>query len=51
MKVSFHQRVRQGYHQLVQQEPERWRILNADRHLADIQAELRQIIKERLKSK
>ena len=41
--VSFHRRVRQGYHMMVQQEPERWVIVDADRSVDEIQAELRTV--------
>ncbi len=43
-KASFHQRVRQGYHQLAQAEPQRWVIVNAARPLPVVQAALREII-------
>lgn len=46
--VSFHQRVRQGYHRLAQQEPERWVIVNADRPVTAVQAELQEIVMGRL---
>ena len=42
--VSFHQKVRGGYHTLVKMEPERWVTVNADRSVADIQADLREIV-------
>ncbi|MCP4361755.1 MAG: dTMP kinase [Chloroflexi bacterium] len=48
-KVAFHQRVRSGYHQLAALEPERWVVVDAARPLDMIQAELREIICERLK--
>jgi len=38
--VSFHQRVRQGYHTLATAEPERWVVVNADRPVAVVQADL-----------
>ncbi|MCP5095310.1 MAG: dTMP kinase [Chloroflexi bacterium] len=47
-KVSFHQKVRAGYHQLAAAEPERWVIVNAERPLNIIQQELQQIILTRL---
>ena len=43
-KVSFHQRVRAGYHELRQLEPERWVVVDADRPFAAIQQELQTII-------
>ncbi|VAW30504.1 Thymidylate kinase, partial [hydrothermal vent metagenome] len=38
--VHFHQRVREGYHQLMMAEPDRWVVLDAERPLATIQADL-----------
>lgn len=46
--VSFHERVRAGYHQLRTLEPERWVVVNADRPFADIQQELKTILLARL---
>lgn len=47
-QVSFHQRVRQGYHALAQAEPARWLVVDADRPVEDVQAELRQLLVSRL---
>lgn len=47
-RVSFHQRVRDGYHHLAQEEPERWVIVNADRPVTAVQAELQEIVMGRL---
>ncbi|MCL4263631.1 MAG: dTMP kinase [Anaerolineae bacterium] len=46
--VAFHQRVRQGYHQLAAQEPARWVIIDANRSPAAVQTDLRAIIMPRL---
>lgn len=46
--VAFHQRVRQGYHQLAAQEPARWVIIDANRSPAAVQADLRAIVVDRL---
>ena len=46
--VSFHQKVRSGYHQLVAIEPERWVVVDADRPVAVVQQELRAIVVEKL---
>lgn len=46
--VKFHERVRLGYHALVQDDPTRWHIVNADRPVANIQADLRQIVDQHL---
>ena len=44
--VSFHRRVRQGYHRMAAQEPKRWVVVDAARPLAEVQAELRRIVKK-----
>ncbi|NKQ34094.1 MAG: dTMP kinase [Chloroflexi bacterium] len=49
--VSFHQRVRRGYQQMAAQEPERWVVVDAGRPLAEVQAELRRVVKEHLTGK
>jgi dTMP kinase len=46
--LAFHQRVRQGYHQLVQEEPERWKIVNAGKPPELVQAAIRELVLERL---
>ncbi len=46
--VAFHRRVRQGYHQLAAAEPDRWRIIDANRPPEIIQTDLRFIIANRL---
>lgn len=47
--VSFHQRVREGYHRLAQEDPARWVIVDADRSVTAVQAELREIVLKKLK--
>ncbi len=47
-QVSFHQRVRQGYHALAQAEPARWLLVNADRSVEAVQADLRRLLVNRL---
>ena len=47
-KVSFHQRVRAGYHELIALEPERWVVVDADRPFAEVQQELQTILLKRL---
>lgn len=42
--VHFHQRVREGYHQMVTADPDRWIIVDADRPLTAIQADLQTIV-------
>lgn len=42
--LAFHQRVRQGYHKLVQAEPERWKVVNAGQSPDLVQAAIRQLV-------
>ena len=46
--VDFHRRVREGYHQLAQAEPQRWVILDAMRAPELVQAAIRKVVLERL---
>lgn len=46
--LAFHQRVRQGYHQLVQDEPERWRVVDAGRSPNLVQVDIRKLVLEML---
>ena len=47
-RSSFHQRVRDGYLKLVEQEPERWVVVNAARSVEEVQAEIRGLVRGRL---
>lgn len=47
--IAFHQRVRQGYHQLAALDPRRWVIIDADRGPEIVQADLQQVFLERHK--
>ncbi len=47
--LSFHQRVREGYHILAAAEPERWLVVDAERPLAIVQAHLQAIVTDRLR--
>jgi dTMP kinase len=49
--VDFHQRVRAGYAEMVQQEPDRWVVVNAGQEWESVQEELRIVIQGRLKTK
>ncbi len=42
--LAFHQRTRQGFHELAKAEPHRWRVLNADQPVQALQNEIRQIV-------
>ena len=46
--VSFHQRVRTGYHTLAGLEPERWVIIDGARPFKTIQAKIWKIVQERM---
>ena len=48
--LEFHQRVRQGYHELIKQEPHRWAIVDACQSLKRVQADLRRVILKKLKT-
>ena len=47
--LDFHQRVRRGYLQLVQDEPERWVVVDASQSPGQVQEEIRKIVSSRLK--
>ncbi len=49
--VEFHQRVRDGYHQLALADPDRWVIVDADRSVTAVQADLQEIVLEQLKAR
>ncbi len=46
--LAFHQRVRAGYHALMAADPARWRLIDADRPPEIVQAEVRQVVLERV---
>ncbi len=48
--LPFHKRVRNGYHELVKQDPTRWVTVNADQSKDQIQNTLREIIEKRLQA-
>lgn len=47
--VTFHQKVRAGYFQLIAATPARWVIINAERPVPVIQAEIREIVRGRIR--
>ena len=47
-QITFHQRVRAGYHELLALEPERWVVVDADRPFAEVQQELQTILLQHL---
>jgi dTMP kinase len=46
--VDFHRRVHAGYLEMVKQEPNRWRVVDAGREWQSVQDELRKVILEKL---
>ena len=46
--VEFHKRVRTGYLEMVNAEPKRWVVVNSERAWESVQAELKQVILEKL---
>jgi len=46
--LAFHRRVRQGYHLLVQADPQRWVVIDAGQPAEQVQATIRQIVMARL---
>lgn len=49
--LEFHLKVRDGYHQLVKKEPERWRVIDASKPMTTVQTELRKLLMEKLGDK
>ena len=49
--VEFHQRVRQGYHEMVEAEQSRWVVVDASQKWESVQEELRKVIVDKLKVK
>jgi len=48
--LAFHKRVREGYHQLIAEEPKRWVTVDATQDIDTVQAALRKTILKKLKS-
>mgnify|MGYP005839049729 CR=1 FL=1 len=48
MAMAFHRRVRDGYHQLIAAEPERWAQVDAAQPVADVQTAILRLLRERL---
>ena len=49
--LAFHCRVRQGYLEMAQAEPERWVVLNAELPADELQAQIQHIVLQRLESR
>ena len=50
-ELAFHQRVREGYHELCRQEPERWCVIDAMQPKEAVQLALRQAVMQFLQEK
>lgn len=51
LQLDFYQRVRNGYFQLMQEEPERWVLIDAMQPFETVQQAVRQVVVERLKAR
>jgi dTMP kinase len=47
-EVAFHQRVRKGYHQLIEEEPQRWVLLDASQPMDIVQKQMQETVLTRL---
>lgn len=43
-ELAFHRRVRDGFFELVKAAPARWRVINADKNVEELQKEIREIV-------
>jgi len=50
LQLEFYQRVRQGYFQLVEEEPERWIVIDAMQPFEQVQQAIRQVVIKQLKA-
>ena len=48
--LAFHERVRAGYWELIDVEPERWEVIRANRPLEEVQAYVRAVVSARLRA-
>jgi len=48
--LSFHQKVRNGYLHLAREEPDRFRLINGDRPIADVHRDVAHYLSDRLKA-
>jgi dTMP kinase len=48
--LAFHERVRAGYWELIAAEPERWKVIGANRSVEDVQADVRIAVDARLRA-
>jgi hypothetical protein len=50
LQLDFYQRVRNGYFQLMQEEPDRWVLIDAMQPIESVQRDIRQVVIDRLKT-
>jgi dTMP kinase len=50
-ELEFHRRVRAGYHQLIQAEPARWVVIDANQSIENVQRDLRAVVLKRISEK
>ncbi len=50
-ELAFHERVREGYRTLAREEPGRFAVVSAERPVAEVQREIREIVAARLETK
>ena len=43
-ELAFHRRVRDGFFELVKAAPKRWRVINADKNVEELQKEIREVV-------
>ena len=48
-ELAFHRRVRDGFFELVKAAPERWRVINADKSVDELQKEIREVVGKALR--
>lgn len=48
LELAFHERVRNGFYELVKAEPKRWRVIDADKDVEALQKEIRGIVEKAL---
>ena len=49
--IEFHQRVRQGYHQLAKSETDRWVVIEASRSFEEVRKEIQKVVMHRLETR
>jgi dTMP kinase len=49
-QLEFHKRVRDGYVEMVNQEPERWLVVDAGKKWEEVQGNLRKLLLEKLQT-